>query len=68
VAELGRPEPPDHVFVDRAVVEDLAGASCCEDPKWQAGLSAMIEYAAQHGWVDADGRIRAHVEHLDKDE
>lgn len=29
---------------------------------WQDGFAAMIGFAARHGWIDAQGRIRAHVE------
>jgi hypothetical protein len=62
LSDLGRLEPPGHVYIDRAVIEELAGPSLSEDPTWRAGLSAMIDYAAQHGWIDGDGRIRAHIE------
>ncbi len=31
-------------------------------PDWQQCFSAMIGFAAKHGWTDAQGRIRAHVE------
>ena len=35
---------------------------CADDPAWQEGVSAMIEFARKHGWVrDGSGDIRAHV-------
>jgi len=34
-----------------------------DDPDWQRGVSAMIEKARPHGWIDpTSGAIRAHVE------
>lgn len=29
---------------------------------WDAGFRAMMDVAAGHGWIDGNGRIRAHVE------
>jgi hypothetical protein len=35
---------------------------CADDPAWQEGVSAMIEFARTHGWVrGGSGDIRAHV-------
>jgi hypothetical protein len=31
------------------------------DPDWRAGLTKMLNYAQDHGFLDAAG-IRAHVE------
>lgn len=52
----------EHAAVPVAVLEDLAGPDRAADPAWRAGLEAMLAYAAEHGWVLADGAIRAHVE------
>jgi hypothetical protein len=32
------------------------------DENWAAGFDRMIDYARDHGWVDGDGRVRAHME------
>ncbi len=29
--------------------------------EWESGFEAMVGHAGAHGWVDADGAIRAHV-------
>lgn len=29
---------------------------------WEEGFGKMLDYAKSKGWLDADGRIRAHVE------
>jgi hypothetical protein len=35
---------------------------CADDPAWQNGVTAMINFARKHGWVrDGSGDIRAHV-------
>ncbi|AQZ53042.1 flavin reductase family protein [Martelella mediterranea] len=30
--------------------------------EWEAGFSEMMRFAAKHGWIDDQGRIRAHIE------
>ena len=57
---LGRVDG-DHVFVHLGVVRELAGHHG-DDDAWLAGLQQMVDYAAANGWMDADGRVRAHVE------
>ena len=52
---------PAETFVPRALVEELAGARAGE-AGWRAGFEAMIVYAAEHGWINDAGAIRAHVE------
>jgi len=35
---------------------------CADDPAWQDGITAMIDFARKRGWVrDGSGDIRAHV-------
>lgn len=50
----------DRAWIDEGSLRRIAGLADQRD--WQAGLSAMIAYAARNGWVDAQGRIRAHIE------
>jgi hypothetical protein len=57
---LGRVDG-DHVFVDLGVLREMAGDHG-QDAAWLTGLQQMVDYAAAHGWTDADGRVRAHVE------
>jgi hypothetical protein len=62
LARLGRvADDGEHVFVDPSVLRRLAGDRA-EDPEWVASLEGMIGFAAEHGWVDEEGFIRAHVE------
>lgn len=57
---LGRREDAEHVFVAVPVLEDLAGPLRF-DPRWRAGLESMLAYARRGGWIDPDGRVRAHI-------
>jgi len=42
-------------------LRELAGEH--RTPQWEAGLARMLDFAAGHGWLSADGReIRAHCE------
>jgi len=56
---LGRPDGTD-VLVTAAGVRHLAGAAAT--PEWEEGFSSMCAYAADKGWMDAHGAIRAHIE------
>jgi hypothetical protein len=49
-----------HVFVETAWILDQVGPRS-QSPEWREKFAAMTALAAQHGWVDADGRIRAHI-------
>ncbi len=52
-----------HGWIAPAAVRSLAGALAGDPgPAWTAGFAAMSTYAAGKGWVDAAGRLRAHVE------
>ena len=59
--DLGRTTDDDHVFVDPAVLLRLAGARA-DESGWRESFDEMVAFAADHGWVDAHGFIRAHVE------
>jgi hypothetical protein len=43
------------------VIRDLAGDRA-DNARWQASFDGMLAYADAHGWRDADGRVRAHVQ------
>jgi hypothetical protein len=59
---LGRAaEDSDHVFVEAGWLAEHARDAA--DPReWRRRFEEMKALAARHGWVDAAGRIRAHVE------
>jgi hypothetical protein len=60
VAGIGRYDG-DHVFVRPDALRALAGA-LAQDDTWSSKLDGMMNYAEQHGWVDGDGAIRAHID------
>ena len=70
LVEVGEPEDfsrfgvvvtlPSHAWIDPDVLAALAGRSA--DPAWREELAGMVRYAGSKGWLDAQGRIRAHVD------
>jgi hypothetical protein len=54
----------DHAAIDVNALKGLAGARA-HDRGWLAKLDGMVAFAARHGWVMADGSVRAHIERLD---
>ncbi|MGU3501378.1 hypothetical protein [Mycobacterium sp. C31M] len=50
----------EHSWVDPDDLTALAGRT--DDPQWRQQLAGMIDYAGAKGWLDGQGRIRAHVE------
>jgi hypothetical protein len=65
LAQLGPlTDDGEHVFVEPERLKELAGDRAA-DPDWLAGLEQMTAFAAEHGWVDEAGRIRAHVSNSD---
>ncbi|AYD65707.1 flavin reductase family protein [Achromobacter sp. LC458] len=59
IARVGRREDERHVRLSPSVLRFLSQHA--GDPKWEADFSAMVDYAARHGWVDERGDIRAHM-------
>lgn len=51
----------EHLFVARGALRSLAGERAVS-AAWMEGFDAMIEYAESKGWVDSEGRVRAHVQ------
>jgi hypothetical protein len=49
-----------HVVVDPVALRALAGPAATDE--WQEGFAAMCAYAAEKGWMEADGGIVAHIE------
>jgi hypothetical protein len=59
-AAAGELVDADTMWVSQSWLRQASG--CAEDPAWQDGFSAMIEFARKHGWVrEGSGDIRAHV-------
>ena len=50
-----------YVFVEPEWILQHAG-ELGNDPSWLTGFQSMIRYAAERGWTDGSGRVRAHVE------
>lgn len=55
---------PSHAWVDPATVAELAGP---QDDGWSEQLRGMLDVAERYGWLDAEGRIRAHITVLGPD-
>ena len=62
LAPVGRLAPGGaDAFLDVDLLAGLAG-ELAADPRWRAAYGEMVAYAGGKGWVDADGRVQAHVE------
>ena len=53
-----------HVFVDGDWIVEQAGPQA-QSAEWREKYATMVSFAERHGWVDAKGRIRAHIELTD---
>lgn len=60
VASVAELDGHDHAWVRPDAVRAMAPHGGRAD--WEQGFAAMVGFAAKHGWVDAEGRIRAHIE------
>ena len=49
-----------HLFVEPDWLRRQAG-SLADDAGWQRNFAGMVEFARSKGWLDDQGRIRAHV-------
>ena len=59
LARLARPDG-DVAWVMPDALAAMAPQAA--EPAWQQGFAGMVAFARSRGWVDAAGRIRAHVE------
>jgi hypothetical protein len=57
---IARMEGDDHAWVSPAALRRLSPLA--GDAGWEAGFTAMLDYACSKGWTDADGAVRAHIE------
>lgn len=51
---------PSHMWLDPDTIANLAGRS--GDTAWNDRWAEMVAHARENGWVDTDGRVRAHVQ------
>lgn len=49
-----------HAWVAPSAIFELAGELA--DEAWSANYDRMHEFAARHGWVNAEGALRGHIE------
>lgn len=49
-----------HVWIDPSLLTGLMGYAA--DETWTEKFAGMVSYAAGKGWLDDQGRLRAHVE------
>lgn len=61
IADIGRVDGQAHVYLRPDAIRVLAGEAG-NDPAWRKGFDAMLAFAREHGWIGADGAVRAHVE------
>lgn len=61
IAPLGRLDGESHAYLAREALIGLAGP-LGRDAGWRERFDAMVAYARDKGWTDAEGAIRAHIE------
>jgi flavin reductase (DIM6/NTAB) family NADH-FMN oxidoreductase RutF len=66
IARIGRREDEQHLRLAPSVLRFLSGHA--GEVEWEAGFTAMVDYAARHGWVDERGDIRTHITVNESDE
>jgi hypothetical protein len=71
VHDAGSVQPDGGVLIPPDAVRRLAAEAAAQQRRplgdeWEAGFTAMLEYAARAGWIAEDGAIRVHVEWRDK--
>jgi len=60
LGDNGFVEGEGHVWLSPSLIQALAGPAADKD--WLSGFDQMLAYARGKGWLDASGRIRAHIE------
>lgn len=59
IARIGSRDGADHVRLSPSVLRFLS--SHAGSAEWDVKFDAMISYAASKGWLDEQGRVRAHL-------
>jgi NAD(P)-dependent dehydrogenase (short-subunit alcohol dehydrogenase family) len=66
IARIGSRDGVEHVRLSPSVLRFLS--SHAGSAEWDAKFDAMISYAASKGWLDEQGRVRAHLTFDEADE
>lgn len=66
VARIGSRDGADHVRLSPSVLRFLSSEA--GSAEWDAKFDGMISYAASKGWLDDQGRVRAHLTFVDANE
>lgn len=61
LAPVGEADGDNHAWVRPDALRALSPHAGQSD--WEKGFASMLRFAAQHGWTDGQGRVRAHIEH-----
>lgn len=59
IARFGSRDGADHVRLVPSVLRFLSSEA--GNAEWDAKFDAMVQYAASKGWLDEQGRVRAHI-------
>jgi NAD(P)-dependent dehydrogenase (short-subunit alcohol dehydrogenase family) len=66
IARIGSRDGADHVRLSPSVLRFLS--SHAGSAEWETKFDAMVGYAASKGWLDEQGRVRAHLTFRESDE
>ena len=61
IARIGSRDGADHVRLEPSVLRFLSNQAGCAE--WDAKFEAMLQYVLGKGWLDEQGRVRAHLSH-----
>lgn len=64
VAPVAELDDADHAWVRPDAIRAISPFA--GQPDWENGFAAMLGFAVKHGWVDAQGRIRAHIDEIEE--
>ncbi len=59
IVRVGSRDGADHVRLVPSVLRFLSSEA--GNAEWDAKFDAMVQYAASKGWLDEQGRVRAHI-------
>lgn len=66
IGRIGSRDGADHVWLVPSVLRFLSAEAGSSD--WDARFAGMVSYAGSRGWLDGQGRLRAHLTHATPDE
>lgn len=66
IARIGSRDGAGHVRLLPSVLRFLSTEAGSVD--WELKFDGMVRHAASKGWLDAQGRVRAHLTHADPDD